>query len=79
MFGGHIGFPYDPAELVSTNDDRHVTAFRCDISAAANISTRADPWGERLPWKLAGDDSPLDRRSGDRAQTTVSRARDPHR
>lgn len=40
------------------NDDCWVSENQADVNAAANIANRLHPWGESLPWKSAGDDSP---------------------
>lgn len=32
--------------------------YQVDLNAAANIANRLNPWGESLPWKSTGDDSP---------------------
>ena len=55
------------AEFVCPHDDCHISEFHADINAAANIARRVDPWGESLPWKPAGDDSPRDGSARDSA------------
>jgi putative transposase len=57
---GHLGSRNVKAVFRCTNDDCWVTEYQGDINAAANIAGRLDPWGESLPLKLAGDDSPRD-------------------
>ncbi|USZ71439.1 transposase [Natronosalvus halobius] len=57
---GHIGKRSTQAELRCTNDDCHVSTFQADISAAASIAQRVDPWGESCTWKPCDDDSPQD-------------------
>ena len=57
---GHIGRRGSQAEFRCTNDECWVSEYQADINAAANIAGRLDPWGESLPWKPAGDDSPQD-------------------
>jgi len=57
---GHIGRRGSQAEFRCTNDECWVTEYQADVNAAANIAGRLDPWGESLPWKSAGDDSPQD-------------------
>ena len=64
---GHIGRRGSQAEFHCTNDECWVTEYQADINAAANIAGRLDPWGESLPWKPAGDDSPQDRSGCDTA------------
>jgi putative transposase len=63
------------AAFVCPYDDCHVSVFQADIGAAATIADRADPWGESLPWKSAGDDSPRDgSTSGSTTRRTQERA-----
>jgi len=62
---GHIGRRGSQAEFQCTNHECWVTEYQADINAAANIAGRLDPWGESLPWKPAGDDSPQDGSSCD--------------
>jgi len=57
---GHIGRRGSQAEFRCTNDECWVSEYQADINAAANIAGRLDPWGESLPWKPTGDDSPQD-------------------
>jgi putative transposase len=57
---GHLGSRSSQAEFRCTNDECWVTEYQADINAAANIAGRLNPWGESLPWKSAGDDSPRD-------------------
>jgi len=64
---GHIGRRGSQAEFRCTNDECWVTEYQADINAAANIAGRLDPWGESLPWKPVGDDSPQDRSGRDTA------------
>jgi len=64
---GHIGRRGSQAEFRCTNSECWVTEYQADINAAANIAGRLDPWGESLPWKPAGDDSPQDRSGCDTA------------
>ncbi|WP_336360149.1 transposase [Haladaptatus sp. ZSTT2] len=56
----HIGYRPRQAEFTCKNPECHVSTFQADINASANIARRVDPWGGRLPWKQAGDDSPQD-------------------
>jgi len=64
---GHIGKRSTQAELRCTNDDCHVSTFQADISAAASIAKRVDPWGESVPWKPERNDSPRDGSGSDTA------------
>ena len=57
---GHVGSRSSQATFRCTNEECWVTEYQADINAAANIAGRLDPWGESLPWKPAGDDSPRD-------------------
>jgi putative transposase len=57
---GHIGNRPEQAELVCRNPECRVTEFQADISAAASIAKRLDPWGERCLWKSDSDDSSRD-------------------
>jgi IS605 OrfB family transposase len=57
---GHIGHRPEQAELVCRNPECRVTGFQADISAAASIAKRLDPWGERCLWKSDSNDSPRD-------------------
>ncbi|MFD1640944.1 transposase [Halohasta litorea] len=63
----HIGRRDSQAEFRCTNSECWVTEYQADVNAAANIAGRLDPWGESLPWKPAGDDSPQDRSGCDTA------------
>jgi len=56
----HVGDRPRQAEFECPNPECHVSTFHADINASANIAYRVDPWGESLPWKQAGDDSPRD-------------------
>jgi IS605 OrfB family transposase len=56
----HIGRRGSQAEFRCTNDECWISEYQADINAAANIGGRLDPWGESLPWKSSGDDSPQD-------------------
>ena len=55
-----IGYQPRQAEFKCKNPDCHVSTFQADINASANIARRVDPWGESLPVKQVGDDSPQD-------------------
>ncbi len=44
----------------SPDDVWRAARSRRDLATAANIAGRLDPWGESLPWKSVGDDSPQD-------------------
>ncbi|GAA0253824.1 RNA-guided endonuclease InsQ/TnpB family protein [Haladaptatus pallidirubidus] len=57
---GHIGKRGSQAEFRCTNEECHVSTFQADISAAASIAQRVDPWGESCTWKTCDDDSPRD-------------------
>jgi putative transposase len=57
---GHIGNRAAQATFQCTNDECHVTEFQGDINGAINVAQRADPWGESVPLKPAGIDSPRD-------------------
>ncbi len=57
---GHIGRRGSQAEFRCTYSDCWVSEYQADINAAANIAGRVNPWGESLPWKSVGDDSPQD-------------------
>jgi len=43
-----------------TNTECWVTTYQSDINAAANLTHRYDPWGEKCPVKVDTDDSPRD-------------------
>ncbi|WP_312911810.1 transposase [Natronosalvus caseinilyticus] len=64
-----IGYRPRQAEFKCKNPACHVSTFQADINASANIAHRVDPWGESLPWKQAGDDSPQDGSRSDTATT----------
>nr|WP_254547089.1 transposase [Halomarina sp. BND7] len=55
-----IGRRRTQAAFVCPHDDCHVTEFHADINAAAKVASRANPWGESVPWKPERDDSPRD-------------------
>jgi len=76
---GHIGRRGSQAEFRCTNGGCWVTEYQADINAAANIAGRLDPWGESLPWKPAGDDSPQDGLVVTLPQDTTRRVRNPDR
>jgi len=57
---GHLGSRSSQAAFRCTNPECWVTEYQADINAAANIAGRLNPWGESLPLKPAGDDSPRD-------------------
>ncbi|WP_436926221.1 RNA-guided endonuclease TnpB family protein [Halosimplex amylolyticum] len=65
----HIGYRPQQAEFECKNLECHVSTFQADINASANIARRVDPWGESLPLKPAGDDSPQD---GSRCDTATT-------
>lgn len=65
----HIGSRSSQAAFRCTNDECWVSEYQADINAAANIASRVNPWGESLPWKSAGDDSPQDGSTCDSATT----------
>ncbi len=64
---GHIGSRPHQGTFRCTNADCHVSEFQADISAAASIAKRLDPWGERCLWKTDINDSPRDRSGCDTA------------
>jgi putative transposase len=66
---GHIGERPSQTVFRCENDECHVSEFQADINAAANIARRVDPWGESLPLKPAGDDSPRDGSARDSTTT----------
>ncbi|WP_049997072.1 RNA-guided endonuclease TnpB family protein [Halococcus sediminicola] len=70
---GHIGRRSSQAEFRCTNADCWVSEYQADLNAASNIASRVDPWGESLPLKSAGDDSPQDGSALD--STTARRER----
>jgi putative transposase len=57
---GHIGYRDSGGEFHCTHDECYITTFEGDINGAINIAQRADPWGESVPLKPAGNDSPRD-------------------
>lgn len=57
---GYIGSRSSQAAFRCTNPECWVSEYQADINAAANIARRVNPWGESLPWKPVGDDSPRD-------------------
>jgi IS605 OrfB family transposase len=68
---GHIGYRKRQGTFRCTNSECWVSKYQADINGAANIAARADPWGESLPWKPAGDDSPRDGSTLDSATTPI--------
>jgi putative transposase len=64
---GHIGQRSEQAEFRCTNADCWVSEYQADLNAASNIAGRVDPWGESLPLKSVGDDSPQDGSTRDSA------------
>ena len=54
----HVGYRPHQATFKCTNDSCWVSEYQADLNAAANIADRLHPWGESLPWKPAGGDSP---------------------
>ncbi len=66
---GHIGRRPEQAEFRCANPDCWVSEYQADINAAANIAARVNPWGESLPVKSVGDDSPRDGSGSDTATT----------
>jgi IS605 OrfB family transposase len=70
---GHLGRRSTQAQFRCTNTDCWVSEYQADLNAAANIASRVDPWGESLPLKSAGDDSPQDGSALD--STTAHRER----
>ena len=73
----HIGYRPRQAEFTCKNPECHVSTFQADINASANIARRVDPWGESLPWKQAGDDSPRDGSRCDAATTQCEQSETP--
>jgi IS605 OrfB family transposase len=71
----YIGYRPRQAEFKCKNPECHVSTFQADINASANIALRVDPWGESLPVKKVGDDSPRDGSRSDTA-TRQSHERD---
>jgi IS605 OrfB family transposase len=56
----HVGYRSEQAEFRCSNVECWVSEYQADINAAVNIADRLDPWGESLPVKAVGDDSPWD-------------------
>jgi len=54
----HIGYRLHQGTFKCSNDACWVSEYQADLNAAVNIAQRLDPWGESLPVKSAGDDSP---------------------
>ena len=54
----HVGYRPHQGTFNCTNESCWVGEYQADLNAAANIANRLNPWGESLPWKSAGDDSP---------------------
>lgn len=54
----HIGYRPHQGTFKCTNDECWVSEYQADLNAAAKIAQRLNPWGESLPWKSAGNDSP---------------------
>ena len=54
----HVGYRPHRGTFKCTNEKCWVSEYQADLNAAANIANRLNPWGESLPWKSAGDDSP---------------------
>jgi IS605 OrfB family transposase len=73
----YIGYRPRQAEFKCKNPECHVSTFQADINASANIARRVDPWGESLPWKQAGDDSPQDGSGCDTATTQCEQSETP--
>lgn len=64
----HLGKRASQAEFRCTNEECHVSTFQADISAAASIAKRVNPWGESVPWKPGRNDSPRDGSGSDTAE-----------
>ena len=64
----HLGKRASQVEFRCTNEECHVSTFQADISAAANIAKRVNPWGESVPWKPERNDSPRDGSGSDTAK-----------
>ncbi|WP_254538607.1 transposase [Halomarina litorea] len=73
----HVGYRPRQAEFTCKNPECHVSTFQADINASANIARRVNPWGESLPWKQAGDDSPQDGSRCDTATTQCEQIETP--
>ena len=54
----YIGYRPRQGAFKCTNEKWWVSECQADLNAAANIANRLNPWGESLPWKSAGNDSP---------------------
>jgi len=54
----HLGYRPHQGTFKCTNEECWVSEYQADLNAAANIANRLNPWGESLPVKSAGDDSP---------------------
>ncbi|AZQ16053.1 zinc ribbon domain-containing protein [Halorubrum sp. PV6] len=54
----HVGYRPHQGTFKCTNEACWVLEYQADLNAAANIANRLNPWGESLPWKTVGDDSP---------------------
>jgi putative transposase len=74
---GHLGSRSSQAAFRCTNGECWVTEYQADINAAANIAGRLDPWGESLPWKPGGNDSPGDRSGCDTTTGHREASREP--
>ncbi|SEP03030.1 transposase, IS605 OrfB family, central region [Halorientalis persicus] len=70
-----LGRRTEQAEFMCPHDDCHISEFQADINAAANIASRANPWGESVRWEPGRDDSPRDGSACDSA--TVHRETSP--
>jgi len=73
----HVGSRPHQADFECENPECHITTYQADINAAANIARRLDPWGESLPWKSAGDDSPRDGSRRNTATTHCEESEEP--
>ena len=73
----HVGYRPRQAEFNCKNPECHVSTFQADINASANIARRVDPWGESLPVKQGGDDSPRDGSGCDTATTQCEQSETP--
>ena len=71
----HLGYRPEQAEFRCQNEACWVSEYQADLNAAANIAGRLDPWGESLPVKSVGDDSPQDGSPRDRATVQAERPR----
>lgn len=61
----HVGYRPHQGTFKCTNEACWMSEYQADLNAAAKIAQRLNPWGESLPVKGVGDDSP---RSGARWQ-----------